>query len=405
MRIGFAKIGRSWDPRLSRASTVGGDVDVIRSLCRLRDARKRDRFVMIGKTRVDPREQFPWLDDAPWYSDTSFQNARGNPSLEEPLMEDWAERLDALVIWLGQIGGAAAPLPKLDGSGPIKPLEMDVRYARYICHLVNVWRAIHPDRDVIWLCPDTRNRFSLHDFEAAPSRPILAQYDETRRGVFHNGDGTYHRDEYTYTYAGTELCAIAPPVTQPRVDPFKAPFGIVVNENRRSKKLGRAQLLREWSPVPIDELELYGKWTPLGLEDLGRTQPVVSVPVNELTEVVQRWATTLTLPASGSGWATSKPWEMFYAGVVCFFHPAYDDQGHVVALSSQMSDNETEAFLSKWLRPESPAELRERIDLVAKDARFRRSLVIAQRQHLHERFTYWHGGIARVLDRLRGTND
>lgn len=405
MRIGFAKIGQSWEPRLDRATT--GQVDVVRSLWRLLAARSTDEWTVIGKTRADPRAAFGGRVAAPWFEDASLIAARAaGPAAEMSEMIRYADELDALVIWLGQIGGAATPLPKLDGSGPIKPLQMDERYAAYLCALVNCWRERHPDRDVVWLCGDARNRFALHDFKAPPRDPILAQYDQTKNGVFWQGGTEFHRAPYRYAYGAVELTGVPEPDDWALInhgfrawDHRRASFGVVANENKRVAQNGRAAILRDWVGA-VDDLELFGVWTPAGLAEMGRTRPVDRVPEVELLATVGRWRATLTMPASGSGWATSKPWEMFAAGTVCFLHPAYDDQGHVVALRPGEARTAEEALLAEWLRPRDATEFRARLREVTTQYELWYRLIVAQRRHLMNRFYAEAGGIASTQARL-----
>jgi len=402
MKIGFAKIGQSWEPRLSHATT--GQVDVVRSLTRLRLGRPNDEWTVIGKTRADPRASFPGV-RAPWWDGELTAARAAGPAAEMSAMIPWAEKLDALVIWLGQIGGAATPLPKLDGSGPIRPLQMDERYAAYICALVNCWRELNPTRDVVWLCGDARNRFALHDFRAPPSRSILAQYDQTKNGVFWQGGSTFHRSAYTYAYGAVELTGVPDPGDWPTVFnggvPFgnREAFGVVANENKRVSQNGRAAILRDWVG-DVDALELYGAWSPAGLAEMGRTRPVARVPEAELPRTVGRWKATLTMPASGSGWATSKPWEMFAAATVCFFHPAYDDQGHVIATTPSAARSAEEELLVEWLRPKTPGEFHASLSLVTRNVALWERLVAAQHKHLTDRFLAERGGIATTLQRL-----
>jgi len=403
MNIGFAKIGQSWEPRLTHATT--GQLDVVHSLHRLLAARPHDAWTIIGKTRSDPRAAgFAVPLAAPWWDGTLAAAHTAGRDAEMAAMAPWAERLDALVIWLGQIGGAATPLPKLDGSGPIIPLQMDERYAAYVTALVNTWRAAHPDRDAIWLCGDTRNRFALHDFRAPPSRPILAQYDETRKGVFWQGGDVFNRADYRYTYGAVELTGVTDPMTWVHGNTaFKdrAAFGLIANENKRAAQNGRAALIREWvGPDDVDGIELYGAWTDAGLAEMGRTAPVRRIAQADVLPFSALWKATMTFPASGSGWATSKPWEMFAVGTVCFFHPGYDDQGHVIPLHHRDAQTQDEWLLATWLRVPTVEVFWERLAYIITNQDAWETLVAAQRRHLITRFTAERGGVASTLARL-----
>jgi hypothetical protein len=79
---------------------------------------------------------------------------------------------------------------------------------------------------------------------------------------------------------------------------------------------------------------------------------------------------TFTTPSSGSGWATTKPWQAFAHGTVCFFHPEYDTQGHIIPTLAQANDDvycadhgvdEGLRHLARWLRVRDSAELYKRV--------------------------------------------
>jgi hypothetical protein len=78
------------------------------------------------------------------------------------------------------------------------------------------------------------------------------------------------------------------------------------------------------------------------------------------------FAVPIKLSAS---WATPKAWELFAAGTVCFMHPKYDTQGHIVPTLNQCDEMDeeyggpsTQTHLARWLRVESVSQLRKRID-------------------------------------------
>jgi hypothetical protein len=94
---------------------------------------------------------------------------------------------------------------------------------------------------------------------------------------------------------------------------------------------------------------------------------------------------TLTTPSSGSGWATTKPWQAFATGTVCFFHPEYDTQGHIIPTLDQCTNPEAppidsmERNLAAWLRVENPEQLHKRVETIASSYETWLWLVRAQR--------------------------
>jgi hypothetical protein len=105
-------------------------------------------------------------------------------------------------------------------------------------------------------------------------------------------------------------------------------------------------------------------------------------------ETISRWRCTLTTPASGSGWATAKPWESFLAGVICFAHPAYDTQGHIIPTREQLRDypDGDRKTLFQWLRPPTPVSLQQAVHVVSNDYDTWRFLAEEQRRYVDEAY-------------------
>src|SRR5690606_5960135 len=135
-----------------------------------------------------------------------------------------------------------------------------------------------------------------------------------------------------YVYAGPELTALDEPGSIVCADqPGPITLGVVSNENRKYVgKKNRLDLIKEWVLDNWPDTPLYGKWSKESEEAIGRK--VRSIPVEEMYNQLRQFRSTITFPASGSGWATAKPWEAFAAGTVMFFHPWYDDQGHILPI-------------------------------------------------------------------------
>ncbi len=102
---------------------------------------------------------------------------------------------------------------------------------------------------------------------------------------------------------------------------------------------------------------------------------------------------TFTTPSSGSGWATTKPWQAFAVGTVCFFHPEYDTQGHIIPTLKQLDDAERNqspdavhgwdvntAQLARWLRVRDAGDLAKRVRHLNEDHDAWWWLVVQQRR-------------------------
>ena len=168
------------------------------------------------------------------------------------------------------------------------------------------------------------------------------------------------------------------------------PIGIIANENKPSEPT-RARILREWVLPFWPTCPIYGKWTADGAAEIGRPD-ISPLSTAKLSYELSCWSSTLMMPASGSGWATAKPWESFAAGVVCFFHPAYDTGDSVLG--------DAEPWLHTFLRPGSPDELRSRVDFVHEDSKSRTKIVLAQREHFYRVQADTRWGLLRVEARL-----
>jgi hypothetical protein len=168
-----------------------------------------------------------------------------------------------------------------------------------------------------------------------------------------------------------------------------------VNENRREVSQSRLAVLKGWVLSNWPDVEIHGVWTAPSMKKLGRD--IKPVPYVDLYAKLRSFRATLTTPASGSGWATAKPWECFAAGVPCFFHPGYDTQGWIIPTLDQVGKVEMGAgmeWLVGWLRVEDPDQLKRRIDGMT-DAAWK-AIVDIQRKHYERRYVEWL--IGRTID-------
>ena len=88
------------------------------------------------------------------------------------------------------------------------------------------------------------------------------------------------------------------------------------------------------------------------------------IPYNQIFDMMQTTKSTFTTPSSGSRWATAKPWESFATGIICFMHPAYDTQDHILFPAGEAPSDDMKA-LHNWLRVKNPADLKRKVDAVS----------------------------------------
>lgn len=423
MRIGYAKIGRSWKLDPTKGTATGGDADVARALHLLSRARPNDEIVLVSNNSgEDPASaHYPPNVVNPWGElRQKIKTAKVGSNeqvvtdflreLTAPLYED----LDAIVVWAGQHGTSNMPIPTVeDRSKVTKPQISFVNYGSYILNGINTWRDVDPlGREEMWLCPDPRNYIKCRDLKWPLRNTVIAQYEYTRDAKHERygdptepttwgatwdpkaGEGVWLAPS-RYSYDALELtCAPHPSHvlgTAPVDWAARYDFGMIVNENRAYVSKDRLSVLQKWVLPRWPDAEIFGVWSDKSKAALGR-QDIRPCPYDLLGPTLQRWRTTLTTPASGSGWATAKPWECFAHGVVCFFHPHYDDQDWILRDAPQE--------LHDWLRVKTAEDLWKRVDHLSKDQAAWEWIIAEQRKHYARKYEEHQGGIAEIMRRL-----
>ena len=203
-----------------------------------------------------------------------------------------------------------------------------------------------------------------------------------------------------YVYAALELTALPHP-DEIRVaeQPGSHPFGMIVNENRKQVRDQRLDVMKDWVIKNFGtEFPIHGKWTEESLEEL--KMKIEPIPHHELYETLRTYRTTFTTPASGSEWATSKAWECFASGSVCFFHPRYDGQGNILPKLGQRCDYQDAKELSAFLRVRTPAEFKQRVEMVSKDDGLWKDITSRQRAYFEHSWHRFNGGARPIEERL-----
>jgi len=419
--IAYGKLGRSvnYDPSLP--STIGGDIDVARTLHRLASARPDDTFLVIGKNGngdladlgYPPNVRNIWAEEA-MREVKIGQYEELTPYVLEHVGEE-IDNLGAFIIWAGQHGtsNTAGGLPTVkDPNVQTNPQHSNIVYCGYLLYAINRWRDHDPlGREEIWLCPDPRNYIKCRDNRWPLHGSIIAQYDQ-KRNTRHERFGDERTpaalgfgdiaevDEASpgmwlakahYTYDALELTALAHPNKIPfDLNGPRHELGLIVNENRAYVARDRLSLLQDWVLQAWPDVPIWGKWSDNAQEKIGRT--IEPVPYRKMLGTTRTLRTTISFPASGSFWATAKPWEAFASGTICFFHPDYDRQGWI------LSDAPDE--LREFLRVNTANVFRDRVYEVGRDVALYRRLANLQRAHFERRWKETKGGTKSILDRL-----
>lgn len=370
MRIAYGKLGRAMQVERALASNVGGDIEVVNLLDRLlkdghevhivgRSQGHRDPFLYGGRY-IDQWDDGVF-EGVPRLSNSDRALTDGFKAYDSFLRNAVYKlpKFDAILLWIGQHGTSLAPVPGIQKDGTTTPMLNDVVYGHPVSLVSNILR----ERDGVrttWLCPDPRNVIKHRGLWHNDQAPVLAQFNTTRN--FSTWDervegGRLGRSTIQYNYSGIEMLAVqhVQPTPEGRARRLASPpetaFGLLSNEgyNNLGTK-GRCHLVKTW--LDGVDCEIFGTWSEKSQVELNRR--ISPVPHNHVLGTLQRWRSTLTLPATAGGWATSKPWECFLAGIVCFRHPDYDSQDHIYG--KHMPED-----LRRFLSPLTSHAFRERV--------------------------------------------
>lgn len=414
MRVGYCKMGRVMPLARAKWGVVGGDDEPPLLLKTLAERHPEHEFVIVGRNSNECPEDVglpsnvtnPWVELAPklrvalaghvqplrLVGDHLRHVLATYDELITPLFSD----LDGLIVWAGQHGTSNSPMPKIgagyDDDLPwTQPQKSFTLYCGYVIRGINAFRERDPLKyEEIWLVPDPRNYPKPRDLKWPQRLPLLAQFNFTRSekheryrdwrtpaecGFEATVDSTGHvwEAEQRYIYSGLELCGVLPEHIDGRYDPTwegRRHFGLFVNEARAYVKRNRLDALIEYV-LPLKPEFVHGKWSADSLSVLREWgYDVQPAPAEIYYDKLRSVRSTFTTPSSGSGWATTKPWQAFAVGTVCFFHPEYDTQGHVVPTLEQA---DSDAFcaaagidddlrqLARWLRVRDPHDLEKRV--------------------------------------------
>ena len=239
---------------------------------------------------------------------------------------------DNWIMWLG-VNAVSSPIPKLDGSGPVKPLQSDVALTQPFVKAINRWRDESPlKRWETYLWPDARYYLKVRDLKW-PVSTIVAQMDiDMNMKVHRYGDDesplpwgcTQHDDlnwqttvEYRYKGLETLMCVDIPQVNADNVS------GVVLVANEIKRAPLRYELI-QWVRNVRPDIHVIGDWR--------HTYPgeYEQVPHDKLHLATSGHAVGI-LPTlmKGRGMATAKFWEYVKADVMPVAAPGYDTQHHL----------------------------------------------------------------------------
>jgi hypothetical protein len=411
VRVGYGKIGRVLEVNPNKWGESGGDNEPAALLLTLAKRNPEVTWVCVGRNSgwepPLPNIENPWQH---WLKEVKFPKGK-NPTVTDHIMRldsvtmPTIAGLDGQVLWLGQHGTSNSPIPQVaDRSVLTSPQISFVHYSSFILRGINAWRAQQPlDREEVWLLPDPRNYNKARDLKWPRRHPTLCQYTWSRQEWCERYgdprtpqecgfdaefiDGKWRAFD-NYVGSGLELVGV-PGVDVGSLLDFTErdhDFGILINENRNygmRPELTRLHIMQHYVK-PLHPSWVRGTWSKTSNDQLGLR--ITPLEYGQIFPMLQRTKATFTTPASGSQWATAKPWECFSAGVICFFHPMYDTQGHIIPRDRDSRDDELQ-HLAQWLRVKDPDDLAKKVKAVTSSRETYEWLATAQLRLLQKELT------------------
>lgn len=378
MNIAFGKIGKAMKLRGSSYSPVGGDNEATAVLQALANNNPNKTFYIVGRSDFCDLSEHEIYDLFPYDNVIDiWQLFRGKVMMDSEGRRHQSEefynhiinyfrdnniKIDYGVLLVGQLQyiameGLSRLLKEPYDHGLL--LEMTKVYATPIARWLNYdkprWmQIIHDPRYMFSQWRDQLN-FPEHS---------LSQYNDTIvfKHIKSLGDSPEEQfplveASYDIEYAEMEtaFCVGREYPDLKKLSKEKTvPMGIVLNEGNPS----RYKMLKEWILSWNKDIEIYGKWEHPETKDDSRF--VGSVHLEKLQQKLRHIKYTFIIPIA-PGWVTSKYVEMIHNGIIPFFHPSYDEQGH--------------CNVPSFLRVESPEELRYKITQLENDYTWYQTLI------------------------------
>jgi hypothetical protein len=439
VKIGYGKIGRTMNLDIKKCGAVGGDHEPIAVLIQLATDHPDDDFWILGRNSGEdpvtlgyPSNVYNAWQKAGWHSWIRDRTRRdigdhpGGLSISDQckLMEIYAEvtlptfkAMDAHIWWVGQHGSTNMPIPRIDNRDELtKPQDWCAYYASFIFQGINAWRDQDYKREEIYLNADPRNRHKMRDLKWPLQHPVLTQYaftnrlkherygDSTGFNWFYGANDVDVAEEGMHTsevwkstvknaYSRLEMCSLVPETPSGDLVAFdeewtgRSSFGLFINEARATgipSYVTRKQIMHDWV-MPLEPDFIRGEWSEASNTELQQKwgipqiRSLMPADWDQYYPLLHSVRSTFTTPSSGSGWATTKPWEAFAAGTVCFFHPAYDIQNNILSDAPQI--------LRRYLRVQTPTELHTAVRAMDSNPQLWWDIVSAQRDHFEKAIT------------------
>jgi hypothetical protein len=417
VRIAYGKVGRSMPLDLKKCGFVGGDNECISVVKELAVRHPDDQFYLVGRNSGERPEDVglppnvfnPWIEWGP--PAKAWMKANAPDGLNEVELHiahrEWHREhtqplltsMDGFVMWVGQHGSSNTPVPGVINPAELtKPQDAFAHYVSFIFQAINAWRDVDPwNREEVYINADPRNYLKMRDLKWPLRHPVLTQYnfegdikherygntdrpsDEWYKATRAAQEGKLWKSRVKNVYARLEPCGVFPGTPVGDMLTFddtwegRSSFGLLINEARNyamKPELTRKYIVKNYV-LPLTPTWMHGEWTDKSLEELG--VKIEGTPFSTFNDLYHSVRCTFTTPSSGSGWATTKPWEAFATGTVCFFHAKYDTQNHIL--------KDADPELNDYLRIISPGSLARKVEEMNTDQEKWKRIVHLQREH------------------------
>lgn len=378
--IAFAKIGKSVKFRTNKYSPIGGDNEASCVLRALANNNPDKKFYIIGRSDFSTLTENEVIDLFPYGNVIDVWENVGLDISDEYFRHiiNYFDRnsidIDFCVMMVGQVGSVTIPnkikkVRDLDDVNFASVLDMTKWYVTPISTWLNEVKPRYVEivNDPRYTMKQSRDLFHLPEIS-------LGQYDYTYKtnAITSYEDQTRIERNVKSIYAGMETAFCGDYDYEYSKDfnlDRKTNFMVVLNEGKPS----RYDMLNEWVLEHFRDVNIYGKWEDERTKVDSRFKG--SRHIYDIQRMLSDVKYTFIIPIA-KGWVTSKYIEMIHAGVIPFFHPTYDEQGH-----TRVPD---------FFRPQTPEELRKRIDILNADENLYRESITKLR-HLILKQSYYDG--------------
>lgn len=417
-RVGYCKLGRSISFNKDRWG-YQGDAEAPQLLVRLAQRNPDVDWVVVGRNDGDVDLGVSNIIN-PWGS-RQIGTAWGFSDK----LAIYISTLSGMVIQHGQSGTSHASIPQSTATwedyyrdpllNATTPQDWGCQYAGFIIRGLNMLGdKTNGEAPVVWIVPDPRNYVKARDVKWPTGLDdILSQYSYDRTGkherfrdpreprefkLVRDYAGSITSDRYgelwvadhRYRYAGLELMILPDDWEMWNATDFdgRLPAGIATTSfavDPAEKEPPRSKLVRDWLLPAWPQAEVRGKWDEKSLAHVPKGTVIETKP-DQFVPLLNRWRTTLALPALGSSWTTAKSYQCWAAGVVAFMVGRLDGQGYQLPTrrvepgASPVGEvagttyysirddwTQEDLTLASWLRVESPEEFAGRSRYVASD--------------------------------------